>query len=108
MRPDTPQRYEYITVEGITGPVRSFLYVAPWKQFYDLKGRPDSPMSYSDHITMRNCQVECESFFNVKQQEDVYHLSNFLFENLQIKSKKDKSIDTSIIEGCTIKNVNVE
>ena len=46
--------------------------------------------------------------FNVKQQEDVYHLSNFLFENLQIKSKKDKSIDTSIIEGCTIKNVNVE
>ncbi|MBP5680349.1 MAG: exopolygalacturonase [Bacteroidales bacterium] len=108
MRPDTPQRYEYITVEGITGPVRSFLYVAPWKQFYDLKGRPDSPMSYSDHITMRNCQVECDAFFNVKQQEDVYHLSNFVFENLTIKAKGDKEIDTKIIEGCTIKNVNVE
>ena len=108
MRPDTPQRYEYITVENITGPVRNFLLVAPWKQFFDLKGRPDSPMSYSDHITMRNCQVECESFFNVKQQEDVYHLSNFLFENLQIKSQKDKAIDASIIEGCTITNVNVQ
>ena len=108
MRPDTPQRYEYITVENITGPVRNFLLVAPWKQFYDLKGRPDNPMSYSDHITMRNCQVECESFFNVKQQEDVYHLSNFVFDNLQIKSQKDKAIDASIIEGCTITNVNVQ
>ena len=50
MRPDTPQRYEYITVEDIKGPVKNFILVAPWKQFYDLKGRKDSPLSYSDHL----------------------------------------------------------
>ncbi|MBQ9508598.1 MAG: hypothetical protein IJR53_04150, partial [Bacteroidales bacterium] len=74
MRPDTPQLYEYITVEDIKGPVKNFILVAPWTQFYDLKGRKDSPMSYSDHITMRRCDVDCDVFFNVKQQENVYHL----------------------------------
>lgn len=108
MRPDTPQRYEYITVENITGPVRNFLLVKPWTQFFDLKGRKDAPLSYSDHITMRNCKVQCESFFNVKQQEDVYHLSNFLFENLEIEAQKDKEINESIIDGCTYKNVVVK
>lgn len=108
MRPDTPQKYEFITVENITGPVRNFILVKPWTQFFDLKGRKDTPMSYSNHITMRNCKVECESFFNVKQQEDVYHLSNFLFENLEITAQKDKEINASIIEGCTMNNVVVK
>ena len=108
MRPDTPQRYEYITVENITGAVQNFILVAPWKQFYDLKGRQDNPMSYSDHITMRNCRIECTSFFNIKQQEDVYHLSNFHFEDLEITATKDKEIKADIIDGCTWKNVNIK
>lgn len=107
MRPDTPQRYEYITVENITGPVKNFILVAPWKQFYDLKGRKDSPLSFSDHITMRNCQCECNVFFNVEKQESVYHLSNFNFENLTIKAKKT-AFDTSVVDGFTTKNINVE
>lgn len=107
MRPDTPQRYEYVTVENITGPVKNFILVAPWTQFYDLKGRKDNPLSYSDHITMKNCQCECNVFFNVKQQESVYHLSNFNFENLTIKASK-KDFDTSVVEGFTYNNVVVE
>lgn len=107
MRPDTPQRYEYITVENITGPVKNFILVAPWKQFYDLKGRKDSPLSYSDHIVMRNCDCECNVFFNVEKQESVYHLSNFNFENLKIKAKKT-AFDTSVVDGFTHKNVVVE
>lgn len=107
MRPDTPQRYEYITVENITGPVKNFILVAPWNQFYDLKGRKDTPMSYSDHIVMRNCQCDCNVFFNVKKQESVYHLSNFHFENLNIKAEK-KEFDTSIVENFTTKNIVVE
>ena len=79
MRPDTPQRYEYIRVEDITGPVRNFILVRPWTQFYDLKDRKDPPMSYSDHITMRNCNVACDVFFNVEKQDDQYKLSNFHF-----------------------------
>lgn len=107
MRPDTPQRYEYVTVEDITGPVKNFILVAPWKQFYDLKGRKDSPLSYSDHITMRNCNCECNVFFNVEKQEEVYHLSNFNFENINVVAVKN-NFDPSVVEGFTHKNINVQ
>lgn len=106
MRPDTPQQYEYITVEDIEGNGKNFLLVAPWTQFYDLKGRESVPMSYSDNITMRNIKFDCDSFFNVKNNEDQYHLSNFTFENLDINAKKGE-LHPEYIENFTIKNVNV-
>ena len=107
MRPDTPQRYEYVTVEDITGNVGQFIFIQPWTQFYDLKDRKDPPMSYSDHITMRNCQMEVDVFFNVKSQDDQYKLTNFLFENLDIKAKKNADFNQSYVDGFTVKNVNV-
>ena len=107
MRPDTPQRYEYITVEDITGPVRNFLLIAPWKQFYDLKGRKDSPLSYSDHIVMRNCDCECITFFNAQKQDEVYRLSNFTFENLKIKAQ-NKEFHPEIVEGFEYKQIEVK
>ena len=106
MRPDTPQRYEYITVEDITGPVKNFLLVKPWTQFFDLKDRKDTPMSYSDHITMRRCDVKCDVFFNVQPDEAQYHLSNFTFEDLTIHAKRG-DCDQSVVEGFTYRNVNV-
>ncbi len=105
MRPDTPQQYEYITVEDITGNGKNFLLVAPWTQFYDLKGRKSVPMSYSDHITMRNITFDCDVFFNVKPQEDQYHLSNFLFENLSV-SAKNADFHPEYVENFTVKKVN--
>jgi len=87
MRPDTPQQYEYITVEDIEGNGKNFLLIAPWTQFYDLKGRESIPMSYSDHITMRRITFDCDVFFNVRPQEDQYHLSNFTFQNLNITAR---------------------
>lgn len=108
MRPDTPQRYEYITVENITGNVGQFIYIQPWTQFYDLKDRKDPPMSYSDHITMRNCQMEVGTFFNVKSQDDQYKLSNFHFENLDIKVLKNATFNQEYVEGFTVKNVNLQ
>lgn len=107
MRPDTPQQYEYITVEDITGNGKNFILVAPWTQFYDLKGRATTPMSYSDHITMRNITFDCNVFFNVKQQEDQYHLSNFLFENLSITAN-NADFHTEYVENFTVKNVKAE
>lgn len=106
MRPDTPQQYEYVTVEDIEGNGRNFILVAPWTQFYDLKGRESVPMSYSDHITMRNIKFECDAFFNVKSQEDQYHLSNFTFENLDITTK-GAELHPEYVENFTIKNVRV-
>ena len=107
MRPDTPQLYEYVTVEDIEGYGKNFLLVAPWTQFYDLKGRANIPMSYSKHITMRNITFDCNVFFNVKQQEDQYHLSNFTFENLVIQAK-NADFHQEYVENFTVKNVKAE
>ncbi len=107
MRPDTPQLYEYITVEDIKGSVKNFILVAPWKQFYDLKGRKDSPLSFSDHITMRRCDVDCNVFFNVAKQDEVYKLSNFTFEDLNVTANK-KDFHPEYVDGFNYKNVNVK
>ena len=107
MRPDTPQNYEYITVEDIEGNARAFLFVRPWKQFFDLKGRKDTPMSYSSHITMRNIRFDCDRFFDVVQAEDQYHLSDFTFKNLHIRAK-DTTCNREAVERFKWKNVKVE
>ena len=105
MRPDTPQNYEYITVENITGYAYSLIYVKPWTQFFDLKGRKEVPLSYSDHITLRNIDLKCDVFYDMKVTE-YDKLTNFTFENLKVEAKND-AIDKSIIKGLTLKNVVV-
>lgn len=80
MRPDTPQLYEYITVEDISGNVNYGLFIKPWTQFYDLKDRKDIPMSYADHVTMRRLQIECKVEQDVVEKPDQYVLTNFVFE----------------------------
>lgn len=104
MRPDTPQKYEYITVEDISGNAKNFLLVKPWTQFYDLKDRKDIPMSNSNHIVMRNITLDCDVFFNVKQSEDQYHLSDFTFDNISVKAK-DASFHPEYIENFTHTNI---
>jgi polygalacturonase len=103
MRPDTPQNYEYILVEDIRGNANNFIYVRPWLQFFDLKGRPDTPMSYSSNIVMRNIELDCNVFFNVGKSEQ-YELKNFTFENLKINAKNAET-DKSQIENFVLKNV---
>lgn len=105
MRPDTPQHYEYILVEDITGDAKSFLVVKPWSQFFDLKGRKDMPMSYSNNVTMRNIDLDCDVFFNVSKS-DQYQLRDFTFENLNIRAKKPEC-DREIISNFEWKNVKV-
>ena len=80
MRPDTPQLYEYITVEDISGNVHYGLYIKPWTQFYDLKDRKDIPMSYADHVTMRRLNLDCEKEQEVSEKPEQYILTNFVFE----------------------------
>lgn len=106
MRPDTPQNYEYITVEHITGNVASFLYIHPWTQFFDLQGREDMPMSYGRNITMRDCDVDCKTFFNVRRADDQYCLEDFRFENLKILSERVEC-DRSQVDGFEWENVDV-
>lgn len=105
MRPDTPQHYEYILVEDVTGSAKSFLYIKPWTQFFDLKGREDMPMSYSNNVTMRNIRLECDVFFNVSRS-DQYRLKDFLFENLDIKAK-DGKCDKEIVSNFEWRDVRI-
>lgn len=56
---------------------------------------------------MRNIEFECDIFFNVKQQEDQYHLSNFTFENLTIKARNIE-LFKSYVENFTLVNINAE
>lgn len=105
MRPDTPQRYEYIRVEDIKGEAKTCLAVFAWKQFFDLKGRPDVPLSYGDHITLKNIDLKCDTFYGVENDPNV-RLSNFSFENLNIQATKT-IIDKSIINGVNFKDVYV-
>lgn len=104
MRPDTPQRYENIVIDNITGSCRCVLGVAPWRQFFDLKGREDIPRSYGNNITFRNLDLECRSFANISPNEAEFSLSNFTFENVTVNTpvpewRKDA------IENLTLKNV---
>lgn len=103
MRPDTPQLYEYIRVENIKGDAKTGLAIFGWKQFFDLKGRPDIPLSYGNHITLKNITLKCDVFYGVENDPNV-KLSNFFFENLKIQTLNDE-MDKSLIQGISLKNV---
>ncbi len=105
MRPDTPQKYEYITVENIKGQAHSLIYVKPWTQFFDLKGRKEVPLSYSEHISLKNIDMKCDIFFDIAITE-YDKLAQFTFENLKIEAK-NTAYDKSIINGLAFRNVVV-
>lgn len=84
MRPDTPQHYEFITIDGIEGSCRCVLSAAPWRQFFDLKDRKDIPRSYGEHIILRNLNLECKSFANITPKEDEFTLDDITFENVKV------------------------
>ncbi len=104
MRPDTPQNYEYITVDNVHGSVKSVLYVKPWTQFFDLKGATKPFISNSSHITLKNLNLNTDVFFDVQITEND-HLSDFNFENLNIRSNRS-GIDENVIENLKVKNVS--
>ncbi len=106
MRPDTPQRYEYISVSEVSGKVADFININPWRQFFDLKGRSDIPLSYGEHITMENCNLECNKFFDVLPDSKQYILSDFTFKNLDIAAR-DTSFDTSAVKVFTTENITL-
>ncbi|MBQ8555388.1 MAG: exopolygalacturonase [Clostridia bacterium] len=107
MRPDTPQHYEYIQIREVEGCVRNFVFINPWTQFYDLKGRQDAPMSYADHITLEDCCCECDTYFAVKAQPDQYVLSDFTMRNLRIRAKRDGYAD-GLIQNAVVENVAID
>jgi len=106
MRPDTPQLYEYILLEHAEGKADDFMNANPWTQFFDLKGRAEIPRSIAKHFVIRDCKCECDTFFNVTKNEEQYHLSDFVFENLEIRAKNN-GFSEDMIENISVKKVQV-
>lgn len=105
MRPDTPQKYEYITIDNISGNAASLLYIKPWTQFFDLKGRKDPPHSVSDKVTLKNISLTCDVLLDTEQGSN-YTLSDFTFENLSVTAKNG-AIDKNIFKGVKLRNVRI-
>jgi len=106
MRPDTPQHYEYLTVENITGNVKTFLYVKGWNQFFDLKGEERPRKGLANNITIKNIDLSCETAFSI-EKSDLFDLKDFTFENLKINALKPEMENLSNIQNLKQIKVNV-
>ena len=105
MRPDTPQHYEYVSVEDIKGQCGSFLVVRPWTQFFKPEEREDMPLSQCNNIYMKNIDMKTKNFFDVGKS-DKYKLKDFFFENINVTDEKN-AFDAGLIENTTVKNVMI-
>lgn len=103
MRPDTPQHYEYVTVEDISGTCGSFLVVRPWTQFFKQEDRENMPFSTCNNIVIRNIKMTTKNFFDVGRSEK-YKLTDFTFENINVKDE-GKAFAPLLIDQCVPKNV---
>ncbi len=85
MRPDTPQRYEYILAEDIRGRVENLFCLKPWTQFCDLKGG-DIRMSEAENVTVRGCDVECGTCFDTLRCDEQYRLSHIAVDESGVRA----------------------
>jgi polygalacturonase len=107
MRPDTPQKYEYIHIEDIKGNTVQLLSIRPWTQFFDLKGEKEIIKSYASNITFKNIKLKCDSGFRI-EQSDQYHLSDFIFEDVTLETEHGFLENTKYIEDVVLKNVTIK
>lgn len=101
MRPDTPQHYEYIRIENVTGSCAAVISVAPWTQFFDLKGREDIPRSYGEHIVFKDLDLECRSFANLRRTDDQYSLDDITFDHVRVRTGRPEW-DRGAIDHLTV------
>jgi len=85
LRPDTPQNYEDITIDGVqlTGGAGTILRVAPWMQFFNLEGHAP-PTQRISHVTIRNVTGSFRSFGTLGGNPGDT-LSDITLENIDVK-----------------------
>jgi len=109
LRPDTPQHYENITLDGITlkGTGR-LINCAPWTQFFDLQGQPP-PSRKVNGITLKNIRGEYGAFGTLRGNPDDT-LIDFTFENIDVKLDTSSGRDRLVmgkVENFSVKGVAV-
>ena len=105
LRPDTPQHYEDITLDGIklAGGGR-LLNVAPWTQFFDLKGLP-APSRTVNNITLRNITGSYRTFGTLRGNPGDT-LRDITLENIDVKLTEEAFVPGQT-ENLVLKNVTV-
>jgi parallel beta-helix repeat protein len=105
LRPDTPQHYEDITLDGIrlTGGGR-LLNVAPWMQFFDLQGQPPPARQVND-ITIRNVTGSYRSLGALGGNAGD-SLRDITLENIDVKLV-DEKFTLGPVENLVLKNVRI-
>lgn len=76
MRTDTPQHYEFLLVENMTGHCGRFLFIHPWTQFFKPGDRNDMPLSRCNNVVMRNNRMTTDKLLDVVTSEK-YELCDF-------------------------------
>lgn len=89
LRPDTPQHYEHILVEDVSGQSEVILKVLPWTQYYDKKPRADMPVTKCHDITLRNISVSSPKPLNVSLSGQ-YVLERFTWDGKDILADLEK------------------
>lgn len=105
-RPDTPQSYEDIRVEGLSGRSKDFLVIRPWTQFYDKGERDDMPTSSCKGLKISGIRMECDRFWNVGASAD-YELSGFELSDIDVKAA-DTAVDASTVKGLRAERVSLQ
>ncbi|MEE1236127.1 MAG: exopolygalacturonase, partial [Bacteroidaceae bacterium] len=83
------------------------LYVKPWTQFFDLKGRKDMPYSRSSNVVLGNINLNCKVLFDVQKALDQYSLKDFTFKDIEVTASDRPEIHVDYVENFTLKNVKV-
>ena len=105
LRPDTPQHYEKILIEDITAlRRRPVLNVAPWKQFFDLKGHAPPSRKVND-ITLRNIRGKFGSLGTLGGNPGDT-LRDITLENIEL-NLADADFAPGKVENLVMKNVMV-
>lgn len=105
LRPDTPQHYEHITLDGITlkGTGR-LINCAPWTQFFDLQGQPPPSRRVND-IVLKNIHGDYDAFGTLRGNPgDV--LQNITLENIDVKLARP-ALALGTVENFSAKNVTI-
>lgn len=106
MRPDTPQQYRNVFIDGATGTVRNAVEVQTWTQFFDKVARDPMPPSGVDNVTFVNGHLECTRDFYRDRKTDDYTLTNFTFKDIWAVDPSG-AFNPGNIENCVIENVTL-
>ena len=105
MRPDTYQIYENITIDSITGKCGLLIALAPWTQFFDLKGSAEKPFGVVRNITISNIDMQCNRVGDIKGNPSD-KVSDILLKNVTVKATAP-TLKTNNYPNIKVKNVMV-